>query len=225
VKLGVAEKLLIAAYQLELSGVRPFSAEDLVVAAWERYPDTFGLAGHIDETGRALYPDSNRVFAEIMGAKPIRKRGFLEKVGNKTYQVTSTGQARVAELMAGPETPSLKAALSRKHKEELRNLLNSRAFAKWKQQRPDEITFMDACGFWGITPRSSAIELESHLGHVDDLLRRAVGAFASGDVALEHAGDVIAPESISSLRKLHDEIQNAFAQDLAVIRRRTDERT
>src|SRR2546426_1543885 len=82
--LSVPDKLLLAAYHLEETGRRPFSAEDLVVAAWRQFPDTFSLAGYRgSDDGQLLYPDSNRVFAEIMGTKPIRKRGLLIKVGNK----------------------------------------------------------------------------------------------------------------------------------------------
>lgn len=225
-KIGVAEKLLIAAHRLELSGQRPFSAEDLVVAAWQGYPDTFGLAGHIDAAGQPLYPDSNRVFAEIMGAKPIRERGYLEKVGNKTYQVTETGRARAAELIsgsAGSQTPA-KAVFSRESKDEMRYLLDSRAFSKWRTDRAEEITFMDACSFWGITPRSSAIELNGRLSHVESLLQRSDLAFAAGNVALEHAGGVVSPETVRSLRQMSNELVGVFHSDLGVIRLRTDER-
>lgn len=66
---SILEKLLIAAFELEEKGHKPFSAEDIVVASWQKFPDAFGLAGYQDR-----YPDSNRVFAEIMGSKPIRKK-------------------------------------------------------------------------------------------------------------------------------------------------------
>lgn len=225
-KFGVAEKLLIAAHRLEISGQRPFSAEDLVVAAWQAYPDTFGLSGHPDPNGQAMYPDSNRVFAEIMGAKPIRKKGYLEKVGNKTYQVTETGRAQAIDLISGSATSTMpaKATLSRETKDELRNLLESRAFLKWMSDRADEITFMDACSLWGITPRSSAIELKGRLAHVASLLERAILAFASGNVTLEHSGEVVSPETLRRLRQLTDALATSFESDLAVIRMRTDER-
>src|SRR2546422_184533 len=97
--LTVPEKLLLAASELEEKGLRPFSAEDLVVSAWRKFPDTFGLAGHRGENGQPAYPDSNRVFAEIMGSKPIRKRGMLEKVGSKMYQVTEAGREHAEHLL------------------------------------------------------------------------------------------------------------------------------
>ena len=90
--LSITEKLLLSALDLEENGRCPFSAEDLVVSAWKKFPDAFGLAGYRDTNSQLCYPDSYRVFAEIMGSKPIRKRGLLRKVGTKMYQLTEAGQ-------------------------------------------------------------------------------------------------------------------------------------
>ena len=94
--LTVHEKLLLAAADLDAEGKPRFSAEDLVVAAWRRDPEAFGLAGYPDEeTGRPRFPNSNRVFAEIMGSKPIRKQGLLMKAGTKMFAITEAGRQRV----------------------------------------------------------------------------------------------------------------------------------
>src|SRR5918911_2824096 len=98
-QLSVSEKLLLAAYDLEENSRRPFSAEDLVVSAWRKFPDTFGLAGYRGGDGELSYPDSNRVFAEIMGSKPIRKRGLLTKVGSKMYSLTEAGRDHARLLL------------------------------------------------------------------------------------------------------------------------------
>jgi hypothetical protein len=91
-ELSVSEKLLLAAHTLEQQGKQLFSAEDLVVAAWRAFPLTFGLRGHADAAGTPAHPDSNRVFAEIMGSKPIRKKGLLVKTGTKMYSLTESGR-------------------------------------------------------------------------------------------------------------------------------------
>ena len=51
----VPEKILLAAFQLEEESKSPFSAEDLIVASWKRFPKTLGLKGYAE-----LYPDSNK---------------------------------------------------------------------------------------------------------------------------------------------------------------------
>lgn len=125
--LSVSDKLLVAACRLE-ERVPLFSAEDLVVAAWEYYPDTFGLRGHPSSSGKALYPDSNRVFAEIMGSKPLRARGLLEKTGSKTYRLTGAGRQRARTLAAIPVTNSaVRATWDRRMLDEFRKLRVSRA--------------------------------------------------------------------------------------------------
>ena len=52
----VPEKILLAASQLEDEGQSPFSAEALIVGAWQKFPKTFGLKGYADQ-----YPDSNKI--------------------------------------------------------------------------------------------------------------------------------------------------------------------
>ena len=96
--LSVSDKLLLAAHGIGGDVRRTFTAEELVVAAWRRFPDVFGLAGHPDERGLPLYPDSNRVFAETMGCKPIRKKGYLVKTGAKTYRLTEAGCAEAVRF-------------------------------------------------------------------------------------------------------------------------------
>ena len=120
--LRITEKLLLAAFDLEQRGHSPFSAEDLVVSAWQKFPDAFGLAGHRGDDGQLCYPDSNRVFAEIMGSKPIRKRGLLRKVATKMYQLTEGGREHARLLLRRTgESRVEKAGLSREIEQQLKS--------------------------------------------------------------------------------------------------------
>src|ERR1700722_19278603 len=71
----VPEKILIAAQELEQQGQSPFSAEALIVTAWQKFPRTFGLKGYGDQ-----YPDSNKVLSCIMGNRGLARRGWLAKM-------------------------------------------------------------------------------------------------------------------------------------------------
>jgi hypothetical protein len=223
-QLTVPDKLLLAAYDLEQSGKRPFSAEDLVVSAWQKFPDTFGLAGYRGN-GALSYPDSNRVFAEIMGSKPIRKRGFLTKVGSKMYSLTEAGRDHARLLSNRSSGPKVeKAALARETEIEIKRLLTSKAVEKVKNNRSDDLTFYDACAFWRISPRSSAIELEGRLANFErvvDSVRRLVG---NKTASFEHGGSTFGRTDIDFLTKVHKELQNKFRQEFEIIRKRTDER-
>jgi len=222
-KLSVADKLVIAAYGLELKGRSPFTAEDLVVAAWQSYPDTFGLPGHTDGDGRTIYPDSNRVFAEIMGSKPIRQRGYLIKVGNKMYQLTEAG-THYAGALRSPTGGAEKVGLGRDTKDELERLLKAKATEKFRGDRAEDITFHDACGFWKISARSTAIEFTGRYRNIEKLLNFAKTAAQEKGIILRHGGDTITPSDVNSLQELQQLMRERFATEIDVILRRTDQR-
>jgi hypothetical protein len=223
--LSITEKLLISAFDLEETGKSPFSAEDLVVAAWQKFPDAFGLAGYRDNSGCLSYPNSNRVFAEIMGSKPIRKRGFLKKVGTKMYQLTEGGREHALLLLGQKNKPSTeKAGLSREIEQQLRRLFDTRATDKVARGHPEEITFYDACAFWGISPRSSAIELEGKIANLREVLQSAQKVAKGGTICLEHGGRTYGPEDLEVLLHTHEHLLSQFTPELEVIRTRIDER-
>src|SRR5579875_20937 len=107
-----------------------FTAEDLVVRCWERFPDTFGLQGYADK-----HPDSNRVLTNIMGTKGMRGKGWLRKVGEKQYRLTSAGlsdgetliERGTCEIPAGEPTQMryLRAELDRQTASALDRLVST----------------------------------------------------------------------------------------------------
>jgi hypothetical protein len=224
-RLSIADKLLLSAYGLEESGKKPFSAEDLVVGAWREFPDAFGLAGYRDIDGHLLYPDSNRVFAEIMGSKPIRKKGFLIKVGSKMYQLTEAGREHARMLAGTPKAASTeKAAFPREIERMLKKLITSRAFDKFRTGSTETITFHDACAFWGISPRSSAIEFEGRLGNALHVINLAREAVKGRRIGFDHGRDPIAGDDIDRLVQIHDHLLKTFHREIQTIKKRTDER-
>lgn len=222
-KFSVADKLVVAAYQLKINGKSTFTAEDLVVAAWRTYPDTFGLPGYVDSEGRSIYPDSNRVFAEIMGTKPVRQRGYLVKVGNKQYQLTEAGTHYAGGLQSH-ENGIEKVGLARDLKDELERLLNAKATNKFKTERIDEITFYDACGFWKISARSTAIEFTGRYNNIEKLLASAKVATQGKSIVLRHGGDTITLNDVNTLQEIHHLMHERFMAEIDVILRRTDQR-
>jgi hypothetical protein len=229
-KITVHEKLLLAAFGLTEAGHSTFTAEDLVVAAWRLDPETFGLAGHVGEDGRPAFPNSNRVFVEIMGSKPIRKQGLLAKAGTKRFRLTESGLQRVAHLQSvsnnGPagRTAAVKVAFGRETSRKLQKLLGTRAVEKMRDGREDQITFHDASSFWGISARSSAMALQGRLGDIDGVLRAAEGAAEHRSIRFEHGGRVYTKDDVAELRILHESMMGRFSDQLDVIRARRDER-
>jgi hypothetical protein len=228
-KLTVPEKLLLAA--LKARETTPtFTAEDLVVQAWTLYPDTFGLAGY-----SKLYPDSNRILTNIMGGKGMRAKGWLRKVGEKLYRLTSQGindgealltrVATQADDHAAPKD-ALRAELDRQTARALERLLTTQAAQKALRDRMEQITFHEASGFWDITARSNANTLLSRLNDTELLLSRAAdaltGAGTADDIRLSQA--TVSLADIQKLLEAHAWMQGQFKAELDILRRRTDER-
>lgn len=225
-RVTVPEKLLIAALEVRKRSAT-FTAEDLIVEAWRRYPDTFGLSGYSDR-----YPDSNRVLTNIMGTKGMRGKGWLRKVGEKQYRLTSTGLSDGETLLrgvtqaTGESSAYLRAELDRQTTAALQRLLSTGAARKALEARSETISFHDACGFWDITARSNANTLNVRLADTHVLLDRAMGALSGKDESegLKLSSGFVTKAQIMSLRNLHNEMLSRFKNETDIIRRRTDER-
>src|SRR5213080_4767464 len=144
----VPEKILLAAESLDKQGQSPFSAEALIVASRQKFPKTFGLKGYAEQ-----YPDSNKILSSIMGEKGLARRGWLVKMGQKMYALTREGRQVVRRVLLEEEeeTPGANIKLSRDMERFVTGLLESSAAQKFEENRKAELTFADACRFWGVS--------------------------------------------------------------------------
>ena len=95
---------------------------------------------------------------------------------------------------------------------------------KFKNDRVGEITFSDACGFWGISPRSSAAELKTEVENFEKIVQTAKEAAKNKMVSFEHSGDVFGESDLEALLRVHRELLRKFQNELLIIQQRTDER-
>jgi DNA-binding PadR family transcriptional regulator len=215
------EKLLLAASHLEEAGQTPFSAEALVVSAWQKYPRTFGLKGYEDK-----YPDSNRVLAQIMGEKGLPNRGWMVKVGQKLYALTRDGRQVVRKLLQGEEVPPLTAKRAlptdRLPKEIdilLQSLLCASVVMKWRQGRQDDWTFSEACRFWSLG-ESTGSKVDLRLDEIQSQLVQAEKILnASGPQPLGNGVEVTATQA-GQLADLHHQLEQRFSRHLNLLRSR-----
>ena len=224
--LKIQDKLLLSALSLEEAGKDRFSAEDLVVKAWSKFPDTFGLLGYADEHGIPLYPNSNRIYAEIMGSKPLRKNGYVIKVGSKMYQLTELGRSHAKALIRNNITDNkTKWTLAREHIEFIRRLFDSKAARKFREHRGEDISFFDACGFWGISAASNAKELWAKFAEIEGVLQIAQKNIREKEsVQFRHGGDEFTLSDLKTLSQVHSFLQAKFRTEIEHIKKRTDER-
>jgi len=224
--LSIQDKLLVAAIALEKEGRQRFSAEDLVVMAWKNNPEAFGLAGYTDKRGCPIYPNSNRVYAEIMGSKPLRKNGWLRKVGSKMYELTEAGRFKARSVSGIPVAEGVeKWALAREQIEFIRRLFDSRAATKFRAGQREEVSFFDACGFWGISAGSNAKDIWSRFAEIENIFAATAETFASHDtVRIKHGSGEFTVGDVRALQQTHSFLQQRFKTEIDHIKERTDER-
>jgi hypothetical protein len=215
-ELTVPEKILQAAYHLEEHGQSPFSAEALIVASWQKYPKTFGLKGYADQ-----YPDSNKVLSSIMGERGLARRGWLSKMGQKLYALTREGKQVVLRLQEGGEQPAKEATvrLNRDQEKQLLGLLACSAVQKFEEDLKEELTFADACRFWGITENLHGEALTARLDRVRAVLADVERVIGGGSAELSN-GRSISKDDINLLTAVHEYLEERFARHLTLLRNR-----
>lgn len=214
----VPEKILLAAFQLEEEGKSPFSAEDLIVASWKKFPKTLGLKGYAE-----LYPDSNKVLSSIMGVKGLVRRHWLDKKGQKLYSLSREGSHIVRKLQQGDEAPETDTGprLTREHDKLLLHLLSAVAVRKYDDDRRNELTFGEACRFWGINENTPGDSLDSRLTRFRSTLGEIDRQVASGSKELSN-GRSISEEDVDRLIVVHDYLEDRFSRHLNLLRTRSE---
>jgi hypothetical protein len=208
----VPEKILLAAFQLEEEGQSPFSAEALIVSAWQKYPRTFGLKGYDEQ-----YPDSNKVLASIMGEKGLARRGWLVKMGQKLYSLSHDGRRAVRRLMHGEAPETIK--LAKEHDKLLQTLFVTSAYDKYREGRKLEMTFADACRFWNITENLPSEVLDARLDRLRAALAEIEQQIGLGTADLSD-GHNISGDDITQLCDIHNQLSQRFSRHLTLLRNR-----
>ncbi len=217
----VPEKILLSADLLEKNGSSPFTAEMLIVASWEKFPRTFGLKGFVEK-----YPDSNKILSSIMGEKGLARRGWLVKMGQKLYALTREGRQviRRVTLQEGEEqTPSQVQRVNRDHERFLTALFESSAYQKFEENRKAELTFADACRYWGITENMKGDVLDARLDVVGASLADLDRTFADADGELS-SGRIVSAGDIRVLTNIHRFMEDRFERHLNLLRQRSAKR-
>jgi hypothetical protein len=213
---------MLAASRLEALGQSPFSAEALIVAAWQDAPKTFGLKGYADQ-----YPDSNRVLSCIMGTKGLASRGWLAKMGQKLYQLSPKGREEVRRLLTGePPPPANRRAVKpsrfkipREQEKFLLQLFGSAAVQRYKQGLKLELTFADACKFWNVTENMFGDEVRSQLDKIPQTLAEAGQLLGGGRVEMS-TGRSIGQDDLATVAAVHGYLLDKFSRHLTLLRNR-----
>jgi hypothetical protein len=213
----VPEKILLAAESLDKQGQSPFSAEALIVASWQKFPKTFGLKGYAE-----LYPDSNKILSSIMGEKGLARRGWLVKMGQKMYALTRDGRQvvrRVSLEDGETETNGDNVKLGRDMEKFVNSLLDSSAVQKFEENRKGDITFADACRYWGVAENMKGNTLDTRLQQVQNNLAELDRILADADAELS-TGRLLSAGDVRILTHVHRNMADRFDRHLNLLRSR-----
>lgn len=218
----VPEKILLAADSLDKAGQSPFSAEALIVSSWQKFPKTFGLKGYVDQ-----YPDSNKILTSIMGEKGLARRGWLVKMGQKLYALTREGRQQIRRILLQEEeeeTPNSRLVkLGRDQERFVQNLLDSSALQKYEENRKAELTFADACRFWGVTENMKGEVLDRSLQQMQTQLAELEREVADSDSHMSN-GRILTAGDVRVLTHLHRYMEDRFDRHLSLLRSRAGKR-
>jgi hypothetical protein len=214
---SLPEKILLAAYNLENTGLTPFSAEALIVAAWQRYPRAFGLKGYVEQ-----YPDSNKVLATLMGGRGLAKRGWLAKMGAKLYALTREGRQQVRRLSPGddlpPEAPEA-MQLPLELDKLMQVLITSSALQKYQGDHKQDLNFADACRFWNITEHLTGKDLDERIDIVRNGLLELDRVLGDNSALLGN-GRLLTANDATDLSHLDNHLFQRFERHLTLLRNR-----
>lgn len=186
----------------QLGGDGLVTSEEIVLAAWRRYPKYFGLRGY-EET----HPDSHRVLCYLMGKKGLVGIGKIRKVGAALYRIGGQEAESISTEMIPP-------SLGEEDATRLLGVLRSVAMGCHQSGRRGELTFEDALHFWEVLPGEDGAFLKTRLDRSKQLLERAgERADYSGEFGLP-GGRVFTDDDAEELRKLDDYLRARYARQL-----------
>jgi hypothetical protein len=163
-------KILLAMYHRSGGTTKLLPYEDIVVEAFERFPEDFQLRGH------PQYPDASDIHKPLY--EKLSKDGYVSGA-NKQFKLTRLGLA-TAENLAGRES-ALKEGkpevrVDRDDERELARLRSTRAHDLYSRGSGGSVVDSDFYAFFKVSPRTKRHEFAGRLRAAEDLLGRAAGA-------------------------------------------------
>jgi hypothetical protein len=212
--LSIKEKVLLAAQRCANGDIaRAFTAEQLLVAAWEMDKSAFGLRGF-----EAKYPDSNRLYTNTDGKDGLVAKGLLLKAGERMFRLSPAGFAAVVAL--SPDNEEEQVKLERELGQKVNKILSHPVFLDWLRDSSKPTRFHGAGHFWGIAPgtpprvvrdrlRETELTLKAALDYMD---RRGID-----QLFVERGKSLCERKDIERCLEFHEALKTRFARELRVL--------
>lgn len=164
--------------------------EDIVVRAWELFPQEFGLRGYDDK-----YPDSSDLHKPLYG--PLKREGLV-RVRNKKFGLTEPGLAIATTLVSPSHSDGSTERLRRDQIIEIDRLAKKSAVKLVAEGKADDLLDSDLYDFYGVTVRTKPADFAGRLATVDSAIDAGV---AAKDSSIEQSHLAIAVATREALRK------------------------
>ena len=161
-------RILAAMQALSPDRPRPLRYEDIVVKAFEMFPDAFQLRGY------PQYPDASDIHKPLYG--PLKRLGLVT-AANKRFRLTERG-LEVARALASskdlqPKVSATQPRMTRDAEAEIARLLSSNAFALFSRGQQERLLDTDFYGFFRVTVRTPRNDFIGRLSAVEDYIAQA----------------------------------------------------
>jgi hypothetical protein len=153
--LSKPQKILAVMYELCQGETTAVQYEDIVVAAFKRYPEDFQLRGYPE------YPDSSDVHKPLY---EMKQHGLLRSA-NKTFELTARGLEVASRLMHSEQKN--KDRLTKLEENEMSRIVGSAAFKLFQEGRSEAILDTDFYEYLGVTVRTSRANCLGRLSNVE----------------------------------------------------------
>ena len=208
------QKVLLAAMRLcngDFS--RNFTAEELAVAAWQDNRLSFGLRSYEN-----IYPDSNKLFKSIDSKGGLVAKGFIVKVGDRTFRLSAGGIAAGSQLSPNNEEKQYK--LERDLATAVNKLVSHPVFADWLKDNGKPAKFSAAGQFWGIAPGTPPRVVRDRIAPIEAALKQTLQYMNTRGVnALYKEKDRVLCErqDIERCLEFHEAMKQRFAKELNIL--------
>ncbi|MFO8006438.1 MAG: hypothetical protein R6V05_01740 [Candidatus Brocadiia bacterium] len=183
------QKILAVMFDLGRGKPKALPYEDIVVAAFERYPSDFQLRGYPE------YPDSSDIHKPLY---QMKKKGLV-RAANKTFELTPRGLETASRLVHSESQQSDR--LTKQEEQEIGRILASAAFRLFKGGQRDGILDTDFYEYLGVTVRTSKSDFQGRLTTVESVIAAA---------AEKGGGD-----AVQILQDLHTFLLERFAKEIS----------
>ncbi len=162
--------ILVAMSAVSDGTTRLCAYEDIVVRAWQLFPQELGLRGYVD-----LYPDASDLHKPLYG--PLKRDGYV-RVQNKKFGLTDSGLAVAQQISQPPadESPEGKGRVRRDQLIEIEKLCKKAAVGLVQQGPSEELLDTDLYDFYSVTVRTKPADFAGRIATVDRAIDAALGA-------------------------------------------------